>query len=190
MRKGLKITLWGCGTVVVFFVAMVVLAPSIFGWLMAPDHRFGEKPLPDAPDYSLREHWAAWPDNASWWPENTPEFGPIWEKYLEAKRTFPERLRQYEESVKAYEKAKKEYDEAKAAGKPAKSPGRAPNPRRKPRPPFVRNYGISPVDYPVKLTKLIVAMPPSLLYINGEVPVATPVIYLDKLGVEQPPERM
>ena len=65
MRKGLKITLWGLGTVVVLLMAIVLLGPSIFGWILAPDHRFGEKPLPDAPDYTLRAHWAAWPDDAS-----------------------------------------------------------------------------------------------------------------------------
>jgi hypothetical protein len=65
VKKGLKISLWGCGTVVVLLMAIVFMAPSIFGWLLAPDHRFGDKPVPDPPDYSLRAHWAAWPDDAS-----------------------------------------------------------------------------------------------------------------------------
>jgi len=65
VRKGLKISLWGLGTVVVLLMAIVLLGPSIFRWTMAPDHLFGEKPLPDAPDYTLREHWTAWPDDAS-----------------------------------------------------------------------------------------------------------------------------
>ena len=42
MRKGLKISLWGLGTVVVLLMAIVLLGPSIFLWIMAPNHRFGE----------------------------------------------------------------------------------------------------------------------------------------------------
>lgn len=53
MRKGLKITFWGLGTVVVLLMARVFVGPTIFGLILVPDHRFGDKPLPDAPDYSL-----------------------------------------------------------------------------------------------------------------------------------------
>ena len=65
MKKPLKIALWSLGTVVVLLVVLVLAGPSVFGWMVAPKHRFGDKPLPDAPDYALRAHWAAWPDDAS-----------------------------------------------------------------------------------------------------------------------------
>ncbi len=65
MRKPLKIALWGLGAVVVLLLALVLLGPGVYGWMVAPTHRFGDKPLPDAPDYTLRAHWAAWPDDAS-----------------------------------------------------------------------------------------------------------------------------
>jgi hypothetical protein len=65
MKKGLKITLWGVSSMVVLLAATVWIGPPIFAWMLAPDHRFGDKPLPAAPDYTLRAHWAAWPDEAS-----------------------------------------------------------------------------------------------------------------------------
>lgn len=71
MRKRLKIALWGLGAIFVLSLALGLLVSlgslgsSVFGWMWAPDHRFGDKPLPDAPDYALRAHWAAWPDDAS-----------------------------------------------------------------------------------------------------------------------------
>lgn len=65
VRTGLRITLWGLGTVGALLVAIISFAPLIIGWVWQLDHRFGEKPLPAAPDYTLRTHWAAWPDESS-----------------------------------------------------------------------------------------------------------------------------
>ncbi|MGI9262840.1 MAG: DUF3089 domain-containing protein [Woeseiaceae bacterium] len=65
MKKALKILLWTVGIIALLLVALVVFGPGLYGRMMAPDHEFGSKPLPDAPDYSLRAHWAAWPDDDS-----------------------------------------------------------------------------------------------------------------------------
>ena len=65
MKKALKILLWLTGVIAVLLVALVLFGPGIYGKMLAPDHEFGSKPLPDAPDYSLRAHWAAWPDGDS-----------------------------------------------------------------------------------------------------------------------------
>ena len=65
MRKGLKITFWGLGTIILLLMLLVFVGPTIYGRMMAPDHEFGEKPLPAPPDYTQRAHWSAWPDGAS-----------------------------------------------------------------------------------------------------------------------------
>ena len=65
MNTVLKLFLWLLGIIVVLLIAAVLFGPGIYGRLVAPNHKFGSKPLPDPPDYSLRAHWAAWPDDAS-----------------------------------------------------------------------------------------------------------------------------
>ncbi len=143
--------------------------------------------LPIVGQYPGFDQFVAWPRNADWWPENTPELVQLKKQFEDAKAAYPGKLKAYEEALRKYEDAKKAYAEAQKLPKKERPkvgrPGRLP---RKPRPPSFRNYGVSPVDYPVKLTKLIVAMSPNMLYINGEVPVKRPVIYIDQLGVSQP----
>ena len=65
MLKTLKIMLWGLGILILLSLVFILFSPVIGGWLLAPDHEFGTKPIPAAPDYSLRSHWAAWPDDSS-----------------------------------------------------------------------------------------------------------------------------
>jgi len=65
MRKGLKITFWGLGIIIVLLVALVIVGPIIYARMTAPDHEFGTKPLPPAPDYALRSNWSGWPDDAN-----------------------------------------------------------------------------------------------------------------------------
>ena len=65
MTKTLKIMLWSLGALISLILVFIFISPLIAGWLLAPDHEFGTKPIPDAPDYSLRSHWAAWPDDSS-----------------------------------------------------------------------------------------------------------------------------
>jgi len=65
MRKGVKIIVWTLGSVIVLLIATVLFGPGIYGRMMAPDHEFGSKPLPAAPDYTLRAHWSGWPDDAN-----------------------------------------------------------------------------------------------------------------------------
>lgn len=65
MKKFLKILAWLVGIIVLLLILLVIFGPGIYGRMMAPDHEFGSKPLPAAPDYTLRAHWAAWPDDDS-----------------------------------------------------------------------------------------------------------------------------
>ncbi len=48
-----------------------------------------------------------------------------------------------------------------------------------------RNYGIAALTYPVKLTKVIFAASPGILYVNDEIPVKNRTIYIDRIGVQQ-----
>jgi hypothetical protein len=52
------------------------------------------------------------------------------------------------------------------------------------------DLGIAPVAWPLKLTKVIVAMPPSILYVDREIPVADPAIAIDRIGVIEAPAGM
>lgn len=65
MGKLLNISLWIVGIFAALLVALMLFGPGLYGAMLAPDHDFGSKPLPNAPDYSLRAHWAAWPDDDS-----------------------------------------------------------------------------------------------------------------------------
>ena len=65
MPKTLKNILWGLWILILLSLVFILFSPVIGGWLLAPDHEFGTKPIPDEPDYSLRSHWAAWPDDSS-----------------------------------------------------------------------------------------------------------------------------
>ncbi|MEM7278789.1 MAG: DUF3089 domain-containing protein [Pseudomonadota bacterium] len=65
MHKLLKILLWTIGVIVLLLVLLVIFGPDLYMRMVKPDHEFGLNPLPDAPDYTLRSSWAAWPDGAS-----------------------------------------------------------------------------------------------------------------------------
>lgn len=65
MRKVIKLLLWTVGVLAVLLVLLILFGPRIYAWMVAPDHEFGSKPLPAAPDYTLRSNWSAWPDSAS-----------------------------------------------------------------------------------------------------------------------------
>lgn len=76
MNKWLRRCLWVGGALGLATVALLTLGPKIYAYIISPDHSFGDKPLPPAPDYNLREHWSAWPDQAS--PaERRPEGVPL-----------------------------------------------------------------------------------------------------------------
>ena len=45
--------------------------------------------------------------------------------------------------------------------------------------------GISGLNYPLTLTKIIVDMRPHILYLDEEAPVADPTIWIDRVGVVQ-----
>ena len=141
-------------------------------------------PLPG--QYASPDQVVAWPHNFNWWPTNTPE-------WAEEQANYPKLRAEHERKLADYERLQKEYErprEAHAAAKRDKrAPGPPPQPPEKPGslPPLV-NRGISPVDYPLRLTKVIVAMTPHILYVDEEVAVEKPVIYVDRLGVVDPPE--
>ena len=65
MKKLFKILAWVLGIITVLIVALIIFGPGFYARMVAPEHEFGSKPLPDAPDYTLRAHWAAWPDDDS-----------------------------------------------------------------------------------------------------------------------------
>ena len=65
MKRRWKILLWALGIVVALMIFLVTAGPSVYGWMMSPNHDFGEKPIPEAPDYALRSNWSGWPDNAN-----------------------------------------------------------------------------------------------------------------------------
>jgi hypothetical protein len=125
------------------------------------------------------------PDNHCWWVTNNPELDELKAQYEKAKAEFPAKQEAYAKAKAEHDAVVKTYNDAVAAGqKNLKKPGSAPVAPKLAEP---RNYGIAPVDYPLTLTKVIVAMPPSIIYVNREIPVAEPVLYLDRLGVLDTP---
>ena len=85
----------------------------------------------------------------------------------------PAKLAAYEKELKDYEKRVAEM--GRKAGSAPKKPGA-------PGKPEFRWMGVAGVDYPLTLTKVIVAMPPHILYGNGERPVADTTIWIDRLS--------
>ena len=127
-----------------------------------------------------------WPTNYNWWPTNTPEVIENAAKEPEAMAKYEQQLAAYNEAMKAHALVVAAYEKEIAAGKRAIKP-KAPTAPRKPN---LRNMGLSPVDYPLKLTRITVSMRPNILVYNDEVPVPNPVILLDRLGTTAPPPGM
>jgi hypothetical protein len=120
------------------------------------------------------------PATCDWWPENTPELPAAEEKfkadaaaYEAAMKEMPAQLAAYEEALKAHA------EKVKLQGRKA---GKAPPKPAEPRKPSFRWLGVAGVDYPLTLTKVIVAMPAGVLYGTGERPVEQTAIWLDKLS--------
>ncbi len=42
-----------------------MFGPGTYARMIAPDYAFGSRPLPAAPDYTLRSNWSAWPSPSS-----------------------------------------------------------------------------------------------------------------------------
>ena len=141
--------------------------------------------------YPGADQFIAWPRNYEWSVTNAPE-------YDAAVKAFEDKLAAYEEKkaaqgnepmiktpIPTVDKKGKPLTAAakqnaiKAAKKKAQAEGRVPA-----RAPTFRFDGIAAVDYPLTLTKVIVAMAPEMLYVDGARPVAQPVIWLDSLGVK------
>lgn len=158
-----------------------------------------DMPLPG--QYPGNDQMLRWPRNFDWWPTNTPErpirvkeYEQLVEDHAVALEEYQEKtLPAHKEKEKAYQEAKKAYpalvEQAKAEKKPKPKPPRAvgkpPKSPRRPRPTFDR--GDEPVDYPIRLTKVIVSLRPHILYVDEERPLENLVLYLDKLGVVEPP---
>jgi hypothetical protein len=149
--------------------------------------------------YPGHDQFIAWPHNANWWPLNTPERVRELEAFEQAKANYPRVIADFEETLKAHQQLLADYgqqltayNERKKAGE--KNLGKAPAqptakaPARPAEPRFPPERGIARVEYPVRLTRLIVAMQPNLLYVNTEIPVADPAIAIDWLKIEQPPQ--
>ncbi len=122
------------------------------------------------------------PATPDWWPENTPELPAMEAKfkanmaaYETALAEMPAKQAAHAEALKAYEEKRKTLPKKDLRGL------KAPTPPAEPAKPGFRWMGIAGVDYPVRLTKITVAMPPNILYGIGERPVEKPVIWIDKL---------
>lgn len=128
------------------------------------------------------------PGNYNWWPENSSEEVEAGPKNAAAKAAYEKAMEAYRLSMAEYEEAHKQWDAAATAAKAAnKKPGRAPKKPAEPKFREVVYMGQSPVSYPLKLTKLLVDMRPNLLYLDQEVPVHDPSIYIDNLRVTTSP---
>lgn len=141
--------------------------------------------------YPGKDQALYWPKNYNWWRTNSPE-------EVELAQQANEFAAQYQADLKTYETAKKQYEadlakwteEKAAADKAGKKITAAPKPPVEPKQKGVRNMGYAVVDYPLKLTKVIVTMRPNILYLDEEKPVDNQVIFIDKLGVLDPPTGM
>ena len=76
----------------------------------------------------------AWPAFCNWWAINTPELAQALKDYESAMTSYPAALKAYERN---------------AANNPGKPPAESKRPE---------SAGFARVDYPVKLTKVIIAM--------------------------------
>lgn len=143
--------------------------------------------------YAGSDQLVAWPFNRNWWPDKAPE-------YEAEKLAFDKKMEEFEQRLKDYEEeknggtgeaeAKKSKPEPAAAKKKKGAAGKGKQPaaakkKGPPTPPKFRFTGIAAVDYPVQITKVIVAMSPEILYVNRRRAVPEPVIYLDKIGLRQ-----
>ena len=61
MSKTTKILIWVFVGAPAILVALLFIAFQVLIANLEPDHAFGEKPLPIAPDYSIRSNWSGWP---------------------------------------------------------------------------------------------------------------------------------
>ncbi len=139
-------------------------------------------PLPGmiaSPDQSVYR-----PRNFLWWPANTPEEREIPARQEQAKADHARAREEYQAALAQHAEKLAKYESARAAA--AAAGKRLPSPPKKPvepRPPNIRNMGLCAVDYPLTLTKIMVTQRPHILYVDQELPVARPVLWLDRLGV-------
>jgi hypothetical protein len=112
-----------------------------------------------------------------------------------ARSSYSKAKANYEKAVK---QGKKDVQEPQPPPEPKApslalpvAPPEAPKAPVAPKPPMApRDYGVATVTYPIRLTKVMVAMPPSVLYVNDEVPVRNRVIALDQVCAIPAPEGM
>jgi hypothetical protein len=139
-----------------------------------------------------------WPRNYNWWAFPSPETLAIPAKDEQNKLDFEAAKIKYQEDLKAHQAKKaqfaKDLEAWQALGKESldkqrKTP-KPVEPKEIPETKLKKEVymGVVPVDYPLTLTKVIVDMRPHVLYLNDELPVANPTIFIDNLGVTQPPK--
>lgn len=148
--------------------------------------------------YPGNDQSLAWPRNYNWWAWPAPEIDLLPQQKADAEKAFEAAKQKYALDKKEFEEAFAAYEESikqEEAGNPGED-GRKARRLAKPKAPVapklrrVAYTGAVPVDYPLTLKKIIVAMRPHILYLDEEVPVKEQVVYIDKLGVTQPPEGM
>ncbi len=146
--------------------------------------------------YPGADQEAYWPKNYNWWASTSPELLAIPEKDAKHKVDFDAATAKYQEDMKAYDTQKAEYEAAlkvwteQNKNNPKATKGKPVPPKELTAPKLKREIymGSVPVDYPLTLTKVIVDARPNILYINDELPVVNPTIFIDNLGVTQPPK--
>ena len=72
MSKTAKILIWVFVGAPAILVALLFIVFQVSIGSLKPDHAFGEKPLPEPPDYSMRSNWSGWPG-----PENPADRLPL-----------------------------------------------------------------------------------------------------------------
>jgi hypothetical protein len=141
--------------------------------------------------YASIDQTLYWPNNYNYWPTNTPEEIEIAAKAEKLTAQYEADLKAYHEALKAHEAALKTWQAEQAVAGAAKR--EAPKEPTKPAEPKTKTLafrGLAAVDYPLTLTKIMVTMRPNILYMDEERTVADPVIFIDNLGVSQPPAGM
>lgn len=61
MTKTAKVIIWLVLGLPIIVIALLYGALQVFIEMSSPNHAFGTKPVPTAPDYALRSNWAGWP---------------------------------------------------------------------------------------------------------------------------------
>lgn len=152
-------------------------------------------PLPG--QYQSPDQFVHWPRNFDWWPTGPVVDRAIAEKVAKAQIAAEAAAKVAEATTEAAKAAKADADAVakregatKAEISAAANRARLKNEEARKAAALATDAAKMPqadghdvVTYPLKLTKIIIAMQPHILYVDNEVPVKNRAVYLDKIGV-------